>query len=168
MMAADLNTIVADRVEALGYELVEVERAGSAARPILRVRIDVAGGSDPDPGSGGVTVEDCTRVSRALEEFLDESPDVAERYVLEVSSPGVERPLVRRRDYERFAGREVSVKTTVKLPNGSRRAEGELVGLIEADGTEQVRLRQKDGTHVDIPRDDIARAQLIFRWKDRR
>jgi ribosome maturation factor RimP len=167
-MAAELEPIIAERVEALGYELVELERAGSGARPILRVRIDIAGGSAPDPGSEGVTVDDCTRVSRALEVFLDEAPDIAERYVLEVSSPGVERPLVRRRDYERFAGREISVKAHSRLANGSRRAEGELLGLVTADGEERVRLRQQDGTELDIPRGEIARAQLIFRWKDRR
>jgi ribosome maturation factor RimP len=121
-MSSDLEHIISERVEALGYELVELERAGSGARPILRVRIDVAGGSDPDPGSEGVTVDDCTRVSRALEEFLDDAEGVADRYVLEVSSPGVERPLVRTRDYERFAGREVGVKTSRPLSGGSRRA----------------------------------------------
>jgi ribosome maturation factor RimP len=167
-MSSDLEHIISERVEALGYELVELERAGSGARPILRVRIDVAGGSDPDPGSDGVTVDDCTRVSRALEEYLDEAEGVADRYVLEVSSPGVERPLVRTRDYERFAGREVGVRTSRPLSGGSRRAEGELVGLVTDDGVEKVRLKQKDGSVIDIPREDIARTHLIFRWKDRR
>jgi ribosome maturation factor RimP len=167
-MPGDLERKIADRVESLGYEFVELERAGSNARPILRVRIDVAGGSSPDPGSAGVSVGDCTRVSRALEEYLDAEPGMAERYVLEVSSPGVERPLVHARDYERFAGREVSLKTQQKLSNGSRRAEGELVGLTTIDGEERIRLRQPDGSEIDIPRADVARAHLVFRWKDRR
>lgn len=167
-MAAELENVIGERIEALGYELVELERAGSSARPILRIRIDVQGGSDPDPGAEGVTVDDCTRVSRALEEHLDQDPGIAERYVLEVSSPGVERPLVRPRDFERYAGREVSVKTQHKLADGSRRAEGELLGLFDVDGQERIRLRRTDGAEIDIPRDDIARAHLIFRWKDRR
>ena len=88
------------RVEALGLELVNLEWAGSGARPIMRLRVDW---TDSKPGAG-ITVGDCARVSRELERWLDQHPAVPERYVLEVSSPGVERPLKRRRDYERFVG----------------------------------------------------------------
>src|SRR5690606_39553856 len=82
------------RLESLGFELVELERAGSRTRPVLRLRIDVAAGDH------GVTLDDCARVSRALEPYLDTVEGLPERYVLEVSSPGVERPLVRARDFE--------------------------------------------------------------------
>ena len=163
-MADELEREIERRVDALGYELVELERAGSRARPILRVRID-------RPGAGpreGVTVDDCARVSRGLEEWLDTDAEIAERYVLEVSSPGVERPLVRPADYARFAGREVAVKTSNPLPNGSKRVEGELIGLDTAGGEERVRLRLADGSVIDIPRSDVARAHLIFRWRERR
>jgi ribosome maturation factor RimP len=166
-MADELKDAIAQRIEALGYELVELERAGSRARPILRLRVDLEGGTSADPGTPGVTVEDCTRVSRAVEEYLDNEGEIAERYVLEVSSPGVERPLVRDRDFERFAGREVLVKTTRKLPGGSSRVEGKLLGLAAADGEQVVRIRQADGTELEIPRADVSRAHLIFRWKDR-
>lgn len=163
-MAEDLERRIEERVAALGYEFVELERAGSKARPILRVRVDTPGS---EPGAG-VSVDDCTRVSRALEEFLDEDPDLSDRYVLEVSSPGVERPLIRAADYERFAGREIAVKLEQKLDDGTKRLEGELLGLQVQDGTERIRLRREDGSEVDIPRDNVARAHLIFRWKDRR
>jgi ribosome maturation factor RimP len=165
-MTERLEQVISERIEALGYELVELERAGSRARPILRIRIDLAGGTSAEPGAEGVKVEDCTRVSRALEEYLDQAEDVAERYVLEVSSPGVERPLVRDRDYERFAGRQVAVKTSKKLANGSTRVEGELIGL-GTDGEPRLRLRLNDGSEVEIPRADVTRANLVFRWKDR-
>jgi ribosome maturation factor RimP len=163
-MSEQLQREIERRVEALGYEFVELERAGSKARPILRLRVDVAGSA---PGAG-VSVEDCTRVSRALEQYLDESPDLAERYVLEVSSPGVERPLVRTADFLRFAGEDVAVKTTQKLPDGSKRVEGRLLGLVDVDGDEHIRLERADGSSVDIPRANVARANLVFRWKDRR
>jgi ribosome maturation factor RimP len=168
-MADDLERVIEERIEALGYELVELERAGSKARPILRIRVDVAGGSTGEPGTG-VLVDDLAKVSRGLEEYLDEASDLADRYVLEVSSPGVERPLLRPRDFQRFAGREISVKLATRLPDGSRRVEGELLGLAEVDGREVVRLRRSggDGAEIEIPRADVARAQLIFRWKDRR
>jgi ribosome maturation factor RimP len=82
------------RVEGLGYELVELRWGGSGRRPLLKLRID-----RPDSAPGrGVTVEECASVSRALEPWLDGHEELSERYVLEVSSPGVERPLVRARD----------------------------------------------------------------------
>jgi ribosome maturation factor RimP len=163
-MADDLEREIERRVDAAGYQLVELERAGSRARPILRVRIDLA----DEGASGGVTVDDCARVSRSLEAWLDAEPAIAERYILEVSSPGVERPLVRPADFTRFAGREVAVKTSQPLPNGSRRVEGELLGLDTAGDEELVRLRLADGSMIDIPRSEVARAHLIFRWHDRR
>ena len=107
-------------------------------------------------------------MSRALEEYLDAAPDLAERYTLEVSSPGVERPLVRASDFARFAGREVAVKTVQKMANGSKRIGGELVGLEDVNGDEHVRLRLEDGSTMDIPRANVARANLVFRWGDRR
>ncbi len=165
MHDAALEHELEQRIEALGYELVELERAGSKARPILRVRIDRAGGS----GKGaGVTVDDCTSVSRALESWLDEAEAVPERYLLEVSSPGIERPLVRARDFERYAGQEIAVRGRDVLAGRSRRLEGELLGLEERDGRAYVRLRLNDGAEVDVARDDITRAHLVFRWEDRR
>jgi ribosome maturation factor RimP len=150
-------------VEELGYELVEIERAGSRTRPILRLRVDHAGA-----GRGtGITVEDCARVSRALEQQLDNDPRVSERYTLEVSSPGVERPLVRDRDFERFAGEEVAVHGTEPLAGRAKRLQGELLGLADGDAGRVVQLRLESGEQVDIPRADITRAHLIFRWKDR-
>src|SRR5690606_14657058 len=124
------------RVEELGFEFVELERAGSKARPILRLRIDRPGAT---PGNG-VTVEDCTRVSRALEAWLDGEDVLGGRYVLEVSSPGIERPLVKRRDFERFTGEEIAVKGRGPLAGRGRRLEGELLGVVDAGAVEQVRL----------------------------
>ena len=147
------------RLEAMGFELVELERAGSRARPVLRLRIDVAA------GDRGVTLDDCARVSRALEPFLEAREDVPERYVLEVSSPGVERPLVRARDFERFAGEEVALTGYGPLAGRGRRLTGQLLGLA-ADGEERIRLRLEDGEEVEVPRAEVARATLVFRWGD--
>ena len=163
-MADELERRIEERVAGLGYELVELERAGSKARPILRLRVDLTGS---EPGAG-VSVDDCARVSRAVEEYLDDAADIAERYVLEVSSPGVERPLVRPGDFDRFAGREVAVKMSKPLANGAKRVEGELVGLETVDGEERIRLKLSDGSMMDIPRADVTRANLVFRWGDRR
>jgi len=163
-MAEQLEQQIETRIAELGYELVELERAGSKSRPILRIRVDVPGS---EPGAG-VSVEDCARVNRALEEYLDNASDIAERYVLEVSSPGVERPLVRTSDFTRFAGSEIAVKLSKALASGAKRVEGELLGLDTVDGQERIRLKLPDGSVMDIPRADVTRANLVFRWGDRR
>jgi ribosome maturation factor RimP len=157
----ELERKLEDRVAALGFELVEIEHGGTKVRPFLRVRIDVPGSS---PGHG-VTVDDCTRVSRALENMLDTEESLGGRYVLEVSSPGIERPLVRPADFTRFAGKDVAVRGHVPLAGRGRRLEGQLLGLVDSDGQERVRIQLEDGAVVDIPRADIARAHLLFRWQ---
>ncbi|HUE76414.1 MAG TPA: ribosome maturation factor RimP [Longimicrobiales bacterium] len=155
-----LEQALEERTEALGFELVELERAGSKTRPVLRVRVDRP---DSEPGQG-VSVADCARVSRALEEYLDARPGMQPRYVLEVSSPGVERPLVRRRDFERFRGREVTLRGYAPLAGRGRRLQGELLGLEDGPEGESVRMRLEDGEELVVPREGIARAQLVFRW----
>jgi ribosome maturation factor RimP len=150
------------RVEDLGYELVEVHWGGSGQRPQLKLRID-----RPDSGRGsGVTVDECASVSRALEPWLDEHEALSKRYVLEVSSPGVERPLIRSRDFERFRGERVALLGRDVLLGRSTRLEGELLGL-EQEGLEgeAVRLRLPDGAEVSVPRSDVRKAHLVFEWK---
>ena len=149
------------RIEGMGFELVQLERAGSRARPILRAYIDRP---DSRPGEPGVSLDDCARVRRALEPFLDEREDLSHRYVLEVSSPGVERPLVRRRDWERFAGAEVRVKGREPLAGRGRQLEAVLLGVEGADGEERVRLRLPDGEEVEVPLAEVSGANLVFRW----
>lgn len=147
------------RVQALGYELVDVRWGGSGRRPSLKVRIDRPGSTAGE----GVTVNDCAKVSRALEPWLDEREDLPDRYVLEVSSPGVDRPLLRDRDFERFRGERVAIKGRDVLAGRARRLEGELLGLEEDGGA--VRLRLPNGDEVSIPREQVAGANLVFTWK---
>ena len=94
---ADVEWVLESEVEDLGFELVDARWGGSGRRPVLRIRIDR---EDSSP-ENGVTVGDCAKVSRALEARLDEHEALSERYVLEVSSPGVERPLKKARDFLR-------------------------------------------------------------------
>ncbi|NIP79819.1 MAG: ribosome maturation factor RimP [Gemmatimonadetes bacterium] len=162
MADRSLHEVLEERTEALGFELVELERTGAKNRPVLRVRVDRP---DSEPGKG-VGLEDCARISRALEEYLDALPTLPGNYVLEVSSPGVERPLVRRRDFERFAGHEVLLKGYAPLAGRDRRLQGELLGLVVGPDGERVRLRLGDGEEVEVPREEIARANLVFRWNE--
>lgn len=150
------------QVEDLGYELVEIRWGGSGRRPMLKIRIDRP---DSVPGEG-VSVDDCAVVSRAIEPWLDEHEKLSEQYVLEVSSPGVDRPLVRARDFDRFRGEQVAVKGKEVLLGRSTRLEGELLGLTDV-GTdrEAVLLRLPDGEEVGIPRSEIRKVHLVYTWK---
>jgi ribosome maturation factor RimP len=155
---------VTSRVEELGLEVVDIGWAGTGQKPMIRVRVDL-----PDSGPGrGVTVRDCARASRAIESWLDLRPAVPETYVLEVSSPGVERPLVRKRDFLRFVGREVDVKVATGSVGDhlARRVKGVIEG-VEDDGDEySVVLRTAEGDRVVFPRDSIGRANLVFHWNE--
>lgn len=156
---AEVTEQMDDRIAALGFELVDLEWAGSERRPIIRIRVD-----RPE-GRGAITVDECAVVSRGLEPWLDELEALPERYVLEVSSPGVERPLVRARDFERFAGQEVAVKGDGPLVEGrARRLEGVLLGLTSDESGERIRLRLPDGDEIEIPRESVTGAHLVYRW----
>lgn len=158
------NTAVAEEIERrvgqLGFDLVDIERAGDRRRPILRVYVDKV---DSGPGSG-VNLDECARISRHLEEHLDAVPELNARYVLEVSSPGIERPLVRRRDWERFTGETISVKGREVLAGSSRRLQGKLAGISGEEGEERVSIELKGGEVVEVPRSDIKEAHLVFEW----
>lgn len=98
------------RLEPLGFDLADLRIGGTSNRPLVQVRIDW-----PPPATAGdpprrVTVHDCTTASRALEAWLDAGGPLGTRYVLEVSSPGIERPVRWHRHWARFVGRDVSVK----------------------------------------------------------
>jgi ribosome maturation factor RimP len=158
----DLESELEARLDQMGLELVEAAWVGSPRRPILRIKMDLP---ESVPGKGGVSVGQCAEVSRALEPWLDAHPGIPERYVLEVSSPGLERPLTRRRDWDRFQGRPVRVKGR-DLPGGrGNRLEGELLRIEETEGGEaQVALLMDDGEEISIPLDRIQQAHLIHRW----
>ncbi len=155
----DIRREAEGRLSDLGIDLVSVDWAGSKNRPVIRLRIERSPMGDPP-----VTVDDCARVSRELEHWLDEHDEIPERYVLEVSSPGDERPLTRPRDWERFAGELVVVEGYGVLAERSSRLEAELLGL-DTEPEPTVRLRLGDGAEVGVPLTDIKGAHLLFKWK---
>ena len=158
----DLGKELEARLDEMGFELVEGRWVGSAKRPILRIRMDLP---DSVPGKGGVGVDECAKVSRALEPWLDAHPDIPERYVLEVSSPGVDRPLTKPRDWDRFRGERVVMKGR-DFPGGKgNRLEGEILGLEKGDGGKrEVALLLDGGERIQVPLDRVQKAHLMYRW----
>ena len=157
-MAVD-GVQIEQTVEALGFEVVQLERGGGRRRPLLRLRIDRPGAR---PGRSGVTVEDCAAVSRELRARLAGRNGGAEDWVLEVSSPGVDRPLIRAADFDRFAGSRVRVKGYGPLADRGRRLDGTLLGLVR--GAADAFALEVDGDRVEIPLEAVASARLVHDW----
>ncbi|MCB1761261.1 MAG: ribosome maturation factor RimP [Gammaproteobacteria bacterium] len=142
-----LTGLFAPTVEAMGYELVGVEYLGKgAAGAVLRIYID-----RPE----GITLDDCSRVSHQISGILDVEDPIAENYNLEISSPGLDRPLFGARDFERFAGCEAVLKMRVKI-DGQRKFKGVLQCV---EGREV--LLAVDDKIVRLPLDQVDRARLV-------
>jgi ribosome maturation factor RimP len=130
----------------MGYEVVEIEYRLENGRWILRIFIDAP---------AGITLDDCADVSQAVSVLLDESDFIAEKYYLEVSSPGIARPLRKVEDFERFAGEPVVLRAAAPV-HGRRRFKGVLLGLreglieVECGGERHtVHLENLDRAHLD-------------------
>ena len=133
----------------MGFELVRVQFGGGQHRPTLQI---MAERIDRRP----MAVEDCAEISRNLSALLDVEDPVPGSYLLEVSSPGIDRPLVKLADYERFAGFEARLETKAPV-EGRKRFRGKLMGLAG----DQVRLIE-DGAEVALPLEQINKAKLLL------
>ena len=150
-MSADaLLAPIRDHIAGLGFELVDLRRTGTPQRPILQVRVDRP---DSRPGQG-VTADDCAAISRSLERFLETRAMVGPRYVLEVSSPGFERPLRWPEHWRRFVGRDVRVRA--ESLRGRRR-----VRIVAVPDDEHVIVRLDDGTDLTLAFEAIREATLV-------
>ena len=150
-MSDELEHVVVEGLDEVGFDLVELRKGGTKSRPVLEVRIDRRDGEK-------VTVEDCATASRALEARLETGAVVAERYVLQVSSPG-ERPLRTPAEWRRFVGRWANVLA----PEAGGRFEAEIVAVDEGDGEAAVTLRPERGEARRIPLAAVKEARLAFR-----
>jgi ribosome maturation factor RimP len=132
-------------LEEMGYELVRVSLSGGS-RPVLQVMAERRDGA-------AMTVEDCTGISHTLSLLLDADDPLAGSYALEVSSPGIDRPLTRPKDFERYAGFVVRLETRQPV-DGRRRFRGRLKGL--KDGI------VPDNGDAAVPLDAVVKAQLVL------
>ncbi len=154
-MSADaLFAPIRDHITGLGFELVDLRRTGTLQRPILQVRVDRP---DSRPGQG-VTADDCAVISRSLERFLEARAMVGPRYVLEVSSPGLERPLRRPEHWRRFLGQRARVRAA-PLSGRSR------VEIVAVPDDEHVTVRLEDGSEITLALDAITEAVLVVDWE---
>jgi ribosome maturation factor RimP len=142
-----LAGIVAPTVEGLGFELVRLRLMGGR-RAVLQIMAERPG--------GGIEVDDCARISRAVSAVLDVEDPISGEYVLEVSSPGIDRPLTRLKDFERWAGYEARIETEEAI-DGRRRFKGELAGVQDGE----VLIAIAEGT-IGLAYAMIADAKLVL------
>ncbi len=143
----ELNELLAPTIADLGLELVGIEFSPNSGSSLLRVYID-----EPERG---VTIEDCERVSREISALLDVNDPVSGRYTLEVSSPGLERPLFTLEHFARFVGEPAKVSVNLPL-DGRRRFQGRILA-VEGDRI----VIEQDGKPVAIAHANVAKAQLV-------
>jgi len=143
----DLAQLFEPVIESMGYELVGVEFSGGSGHGTLRVYID---------REQGVSVDDCAAISHQVSGILDVEEPIKQAYDLEISSPGIDRPLFKLTDFERFAGRTAKIRLAAGV-DGRKNFKGRLVGVVDAS---RVRI-QVDGEDFELPYADIARAHLV-------
>ncbi len=142
-----LAAIVTPTIEGLGFELVRL-RLMSGRRAVLQIMAE-----KPE---GGIEVEDCARISRAVSAVLDVEDPISGEYTLEVSSPGIDRPLTRLKDFDRYAGYEARLETS-EMIDGRRRFKGMLAGVQDGE----VLVEIPEGT-IGLAYDMLADAKLVL------
>jgi ribosome maturation factor RimP len=148
-----LSRIIEPEVNHLGYDLVRVAMIGGSSDPTLQVMAERRDTRQLD-------LSDCERISRRLSDVLDLCDPIEGSYRLEVSSPGIDRPLTRLKDYADWAGNEARI--TLREPRGDRK---HFSGTLEGLDGDTVKLRGKDGQHYALAFSDIASAKLLLTEK---
>lgn len=146
-----VHGLIEPEVKALGYELVRVALVGGTSGRTLQVMAE-------RPDTRQLDLADCERISRRLSDLLDEKDPIEGAYRLEVSSPGIDRPLTRARDYSDWSGHEARI-TLVEPIDGRKQYSGTIRGLGEGD---IVQLEGRDGNDYPIPFASIANAKLLL------
>ena len=143
----DLTPLFEPVIESMGYELVGVEFMGGGGHGTLRVYID---------RDEGVSIDDCASISHQISGILDVEEPIKQAYDLEISSPGIDRPLFKLADFERYAGSTAKIKMAVGV-DGRKNFKGRLQGVADAKMVEI----EVDGEVFSLPHADIARANLV-------
>ncbi|MFC5568629.1 ribosome maturation factor RimP [Lysobacter yangpyeongensis] len=156
--ANEIAALLAPTVASLGLELLGAEYLPSPGGAMLRLYIDVPADAAQGDDARSVTIDDCEAVSREVSAQLDVEDPISSHYTLEVSSPGIDRPLFGAAQFARFAGE--SAKVVLRLPqDGRRRLQGEIVRVAGEDITFNV-----DGNEFTVRADNIEKARLVPDW----
>jgi ribosome maturation factor RimP len=152
-VASQVTKVAEQIASSLGMELVDLEYMRVGRDMVLRLFIDK---------EGGVTLDDCAGVSRELSEVLDVEDIIPDHYTLEVSSPGLDRPLKKVADYEKYKGRLVKIRTFEPLPDDAGNKRKTFLGELKGLENGIVLLKLKEGQGAAVPFEKIAKANLDF------
>lgn len=147
---AEVSKLIEPEVKSLGYDLVRVIMIGGTSDPTLQVMAE-------RPDTRQLDIADCERISRRLSDLLDTRDPIEGSYRLEVSSPGIDRPLTRLQDYADWAGHDARI--TLREPRGERK---QFAGTLQGVDGETVTIRGKDGQDYALPFADISSAKLVL------
>jgi len=147
-----LEELIVPTLEDLGYVIVRLQMSGREP-VVVQIMIDRL-------DEKLIDVEDCASVSRAVSAIFDVEDRIEREYTLEVSSPGIDRPLVRKRDFERFAGYEAKVELKYAIEN-QRRFRGKLLGMVGDDVHLEIN-HQGENVDIALAFDDIEQAKLLM------
>ncbi|MDH5187862.1 MAG: ribosome maturation factor RimP [Rhodospirillaceae bacterium] len=149
-----IATIINPTIEGMGFELVRVQVTGES-RPRLQIMAEPNDGRNMD-------VEDCASLSRAISAVLDVEDPISSAFTLEVSSPGIDRPLTRAKDFDRWKGYDARIEMD-RAVNGRKRFTGKLLGLApEKQGEGELIKIEVDGEVCELPFEDLDRAKLLL------
>ena len=139
-----VESLLKEKIEAIGYELYDVEYSKEGKNYFLRIFIDKTGGID------------CEKVNNEIDEILDEADYIKEQYFLEVSSPGIERIIRKEKHLKKYIGHEINIKLFKKDKNGNK----EYQGILKAFDQDNIELEE----NIKIERKNIAQIKTVYNW----
>ena len=142
-----VESLLKEKIEAIGYELYDVEYSKEGKNYFLRIFIDK---------TGGIDLNDCEIVNNEIDEILDEADYIKEQYFLEVSSPGIERIIRKEKHLKKYIGHEINIKLFKKDKNGNK----EYQGILKAFDQDNIELEE----NIKIERKNIAQIKTVYNW----
>ncbi|CDC06880.1 MAG: ribosome maturation factor RimP [Clostridia bacterium] len=142
-----VESLLKEKIEAIGYELYDVEYSKEGKNYFLRIFIDK---------TGGIDLNDCEKVNNEIDEILDEADYIKEQYFLEVSSPGIERIIRKEKHLKKYIGHEINIKLFKKDKNGNK----EYQGILKAFDQDNIELEE----NIKIERKNIAQIKTVYNW----
>ena len=142
-----VESLLKEKIEAIGYELYDVEYSKEGKNYFLRIFID-----KPE----GIDLNDCEKVNNEIDGILDKADYIKEQYFLEVSSPGIERIIRKEKHLKKYIGHEINIKLFKKDKNGNK----EYQGILKAFDQENIEIEEK----IKIERKNIAQIKTVYNW----
>lgn len=142
-----VENLLKEKIEAIGYELYDVEYSKEGKNYFLRIFID-----KPE----GIDLNDCEKVNNEIDGILDKADYIKEQYFLEVSSPGIERIIRKEKHLKKYIGHEINIKLFKKDKNGNK----EYQGILKAFDQEDIELEE----NIKIERKNIAQIKTVYNW----